>query len=398
MKNSLSEDLRDQAVPTNSVRSDIAEYLTSLIAGSDPPNDPISMSHSTAAKSKLQGKTVLLTGAGGTIGSELGHQILHCAPKRLILFELSETALYLVDQELRETAQRFGLAETEIIPVLGSVTDSDRLQDIFARWRPETVFHAAAYKHVPLVEANPLEGIRNNILGTWALADAAQEFAVRDFILISTDKAVRPTNIMGATKRGAEQIVQAFAAKADQQRFSMVRFGNVLGSSGSVVPLFLKQIAAGGPITLTHRDVSRYFMTIPQATQLVLEAAGMAEGGEMFVLDMGEAVGIADLAEAMVQLSGLTTRTDQRPHGQIEIRETGLRPGEKLCEELIIGDNVQPTSHERIMMAREHHLSWDALQQILEPLQTCRDREAAIALLQKLVPEFGQEQENILGA
>lgn len=343
----------------------------------------------------IVGKTVLVTGAGGSIGSELCRQIVLSGAHRLILYELSEFSLYAIEKELRETIETHEIEQIEIVPVLGSVTDAKRLQEIFSRWTPDTVYHAAAYKHVPLVEANPVEGIRNNVLGTCEVVNAAHTAEVSDFILISTDKAVRPTNVMGATKRGAEQIVQAFAARSSDTRFSMVRFGNVLGSSGSVVPLFRRQIEAGGPITLTHRDVTRYFMTIPEASQLVIQAGGMAKGGEVFVLDMGKSVRIMDLAKTMVQLSGLTVRDDDNPDGDIDIAEVGLRPGEKLYEELIIGTDPQKTIHDRIMMAHEKHLEWQALEGVLERFRQSRDAGEAIALLKTLVPEFEHERDNL---
>ncbi len=270
--------------------------------------------------------------------------------KRLLLLDLSEAALYSINAELRQSADtsRSGI---EIIPLIGSVVDRQRLEKIFASFQIDTVFHAAAYKHVPLVEANPIEGIRNNVLGTHAITEIAKEHAVSDFILISTDKAVRPTNVMGATKRAAEQIVQAEACSS-KSRFSMVRFGNVLGSSGSVVPLFQRQIEVGGPITLTHRDVTRYFMTIREAANLVIQAAGMASGGEVFVLDMGKSVRIYDLAKAMVHLSGLSIRNDENPAGDIEILEVGLREGEKLYEELLISEIPQYRSRAHFHGAR----------------------------------------------
>jgi len=249
-----------------------------------------------------------------------------------------------------------------------------------------------------LVEANPVEGVRNNILGTFETVNAAHKADVKDFILISTDKAVRPTNVMGATKRGAEQILQAFAAKSRTTKFSMVRFGNVLGSSGSVVPLFRQQIEAGGPITLTHRDVTRYFMTIPEAALLVVQAGGLAKGGEVFVLDMGKPVKIIDLARTMIQLSGLSVKDDARPDGDIEINEVGLRPGEKLFEELIIGNSPKPTMHERIMMAEENFTPWPELMDLLDALRDCRDRDETIQLLEKLVPEFEHNRDNLAQA
>ncbi|MEW4467877.1 nucleoside-diphosphate sugar epimerase/dehydratase [Parasphingorhabdus sp. JC815] len=342
----------------------------------------------------IVGKTVMVTGAGGSIGSELCRQIVKFGAHKLILFERSEFSLYAIETELRKYVADHNIDNIEIIPVLGSVADADRLAEVFAFWHPDTVFHAAAYKHVPLVEANPVEGIRNNILGTYEMAYAAHIAKVSDFILISTDKAVRPTNVMGATKRGAEQIVQALAEESET-RFSMVRFGNVLGSSGSVVPLFRQQIQAGGPITLTHKDVTRYFMTIPEAAQLVIQAGGMAKGGEVFVLDMGKSVRIMDLAKTMVQLSGLTIRDKSTPDGDIEIVEIGLRPGEKLYEELIIGNDPQSTVHNRIMMARESHLGQDSLAKLLNEFQKCRNSEEAVRLLKELVPEFEHERDNV---
>ncbi|MEL6874584.1 MAG: nucleoside-diphosphate sugar epimerase/dehydratase, partial [Pseudomonadota bacterium] len=341
----------------------------------------------------IVGKTVLITGAGGSIGSELCRQIAQSGAHRLVLFEQSEFSLYAIEKELRHIMMANQLEDLQIVPVLGSVTDAGRLKEILSRWTPDTIFHAAAYKHVPMVEANPVEGIRNNLFGTYEVVNAAHEAGVSDFILISTDKAVRPTNVMGASKRGAEQVVQAFAA-ISETRFSMVRFGNVLGSSGSVVPLFRQQIESGGPITLTHRDVTRYFMTIPEASQLVIQAGGMAKGGEVFVLDMGKSVRIADLAKTMVQLSGLTVRDDGNPDGDIEIREIGLRPGEKLYEELIIGNNPEKTVHDRIMMAHEDYLSRDELELLMEQFRDSRDRSEVIALLNQLVPEFAHERDN----
>ena len=340
------------------------------------------------------GKTVLVTGAGGSIGSELCRQILTSGVRRLVLFERTEFSLYKIEKELRTLALEQGLT-AQIIPILGSAIDPARLKEVFAEWQPDTVYHAAAYKHVPLVEANPVEGIRNNVIGTYETVDAAFAAKVSDFILISTDKAVRPTNIMGATKRAAEQIVQVYAAQKTNTRFSMVRFGNVLGSSGSVVPLFRQQIEAGGPVTLTHKDVTRYFMTIPEAAQLVIQAAGMAKGGEVFVLDMGKAVRIIDLAETMIQLSGFTVRDEKRPDGDIEINEVGLRPGEKLYEELIIGNDPQKTVHERIMMAHENHVTRFELDEVLIAMRSCRKLDNAVPLLQRLVPEFEHRRDNL---
>ncbi|MFK7842349.1 MAG: polysaccharide biosynthesis protein [Sphingorhabdus sp.] len=342
----------------------------------------------------IVGKTVLVTGAGGSIGSELCRQIAKSGARRLILLDRSEFSLYEIEKELKQYLALHSSVQLELIPVLGSVVDAARLDEIFSQWQPDTVFHAAAYKHVPLVEANPIEGIRNNILGTQTLAAAAVAARVKNFILISTDKAVRPTNVMGATKRAAEQVIQNFALTGGETRFSMVRFGNVLGSSGSVVPLFRKQIEQGGPITVTHRNVTRYFMTIPEAAQLVIQAAGMAKGGEVFVLDMGKSVKILDLAETMVRLSGLTVRDDANPEGDIEIVEVGLRAGEKLYEELIIGNDPQSTLHPRIMKAHESYLSSEELDELIAGLMNCRDPKAAVTMLKSLVPEFVHGRDN----
>ena len=322
----------------------------------------------------LAGKVVLVTGAAGSIGSELCRQILQENPSRLVLLEHSEYGLYSIHQELQNALSvwrgRDGIC-TELVPLLANVRDHARLLDICRAYRPDTLYHAAAYKHVPLVEYNPAEGIANNVLGTLNTARAAIETGVSHFVLVSTDKAVRPTNIMGASKRLAEMVLQALSASqavsfdpdghpvSNTTCFAMVRFGNVLGSSGSVVPLFRRQIKAGGPITLTHPDVTRYFMTIPEAAQLVLQAGAMAEGGEVYVLDMGQPVKIIDLACRMVKLSGLTVRDKTRPDGDIAIEVTGLRPGEKLYEELLIGDNPVATVHPRILKAREDFVPWE---------------------------------------
>jgi FlaA1/EpsC-like NDP-sugar epimerase len=340
------------------------------------------------------GKALLVTGAGGSIGSELCRQIVRLRARKLVLFEMSEFALYAIHKELTAAAREQGASAIEIVPVIGTVTDRARLDEVFAVHAIDTVYHAAAYKHVPLVEANPIEAIRNNIIGTRTVVEAAHKARVMDFILISTDKAVRPTNVMGATKRAAEQVVQAYARLNGHTRFSMVRFGNVLGSSGSVVPLFRQQIEAGGPITLTDLRITRYFMTIPEAASLVIQAAGMARGGEVFVLDMGKPVKIADLARTMVQLSGLSVRDEKHPDGDIEIVEVGLRDGEKLYEELLIGSNPEETKHPRIRMAREDHLAWRELDERLALLGATRDPAEAVTILQQIVPEFEHRRDN----
>jgi FlaA1/EpsC-like NDP-sugar epimerase len=356
------------------------------------------------------GKSVLVTGAGGSIGSELCRQIIKFSPKSLVLVDNSEHALYLIKQELIKLMSNYvrdldmgveGFMSSAIntkespiklIPRLVSVRDKDSMLKLFTEYRPSTVYHAAAYKHVPLVEQNPAEGIRNNVFGTLACAKIALETGVSNFILISTDKAVRPTNVMGASKRIAELVLQAMSEVAAKDgchtKFSMVRFGNVLGSSGSVAPLFSSQIKAGGPITLTHPDVTRYFMTIPEAAQLVIQSGAMANGGDVFVLDMGKPVRIYDLAIKMVYLSGLIVKDELNPFGDIEIKVIGLRPGEKLYEELLIGDNPRPTDHPKIMMAHEDFLSWDHLEQELEKLIEAikaSDAESMHSIIKKLV-------------
>ncbi|MPY24844.1 polysaccharide biosynthesis protein [Shewanella sp. YLB-07] len=312
-------------------------------------------------------KVVMVTGAGGSIGSELCRQILKQKPKKLVLFELSEFGLYSIEKELSTTALESGL-DVEILPMLGSVQRENRVLAVMESFKVQTVYHAAAYKHVPLVEHNVVEGVRNNVFGTMYTARAAIAAKVGTFVLISTDKAVRPTNVMGTTKRLAELSLQALAKENHSTRFCMVRFGNVLGSSGSVVPLFRKQIAAGGPVTVTHPEITRFFMTIPEASQLVIQAGAMGKGGDVFVLDMGESVKIVDLASKMIRLSGFEVRDTTNPAGDIEIDFTGLRPGEKLYEELLIGDDVTGTGHERIMTANEAYLSWEELELILSKL------------------------------
>jgi UDP-N-acetylglucosamine 4,6-dehydratase len=329
--------------------------------------DPVRPDSAIVAGS-LYHKAVLVTGAGGSIGSELCRQIIRHRPKSLTLFEQSEYSLYAIERELQSINQIEGL-NVSLHAVLGSVTHQRRCEAVMKAFAVETVYHAAAYKHVPLVEQNVIEGVQNNVFGTFHAAEAAISAGVERFVLISTDKAVRPTNVMGASKRMAELVLQGLAARESRTVFSMVRFGNVLGSSGSVVPLFRDQIRDGGPVTVTHPDIIRYFMTIPEASQLVLQAGSMGRGGEVFVLDMGEPVRIADLAHKMIHLMGMVAKTPEHPDGEIEIVYTGLRPGEKLFEELLIGDNPQGTAHPRIMMAREAFLPWEEVEQALSQLK-----------------------------
>ncbi|MDV3458452.1 nucleoside-diphosphate sugar epimerase/dehydratase [Sphingomonas sp. HF-S4] len=336
---------------------------------------------------KVSGQVVLVTGAGGSIGSELTRQVMALNPSRLLLIETSEYALYSIHRELED----LNSAGCELVPLLGSVTDRERMAEIFRTWRPQQVYHAAAFKHVPLVEHNIVEGVRNNALGTLVVAQLALEYGVDNFVLVSTDKAVRPSNTMGASKRLAELILQGLASTGPQTCFSMVRFGNVLGSSGSVVPLFREQIRNGGPVTITHVEMTRYFMTIPEAAQLVMQAGAMAQGGEVFVLDMGEPVRILDLARNMIELSGLTVSDAEGGGGDIQIRAIGLRPGEKLYEELLIGNDPQPTEHPRIMMATEKCMSWPVLQEHLDSMSghiAAHDVVEIRRLLLQLVEEF----------
>ena len=338
----------------------------------------------------IAGKVVLVSGAGGSIGSELCRQIIRQQPTRLVLMELSEFALYSIEQELIALCASLKL-QIEIVPLLGSVIHERKNERIMQSFGVQTVYHAAAYKHVPLVEHNPIEGVRNNSVGTRRMAEAALAAGVETFVLISTDKAVRPTNVMGATKRLSELVLQGLARQGGKTRFCMVRFGNVLGSSGSVVPLFRKQIAAGGPITLTHPEITRYFMTIPEAAQLVIQAGSMGVGGEVFVLDMGQPVKIIDLARRMVHLSGLTVQDENNPDGDVALEVVGLRPGEKLYEELLIGENAEGTSHPLIMRAYEHELPWPLLAEGLNCIdQACQvfDYEKVLDLLATFVREY----------
>lgn len=345
--------------------AEIAEVGVEDLLGRDPvePNTDL-------MSANIKEKVVMVTGAGGSIGSELCRQIVKQKPEKLVLFEQSEFGLYSIEKELGEYITTNSL-NIELVPIMGSVQRINRIETVMIAFGVHTVYHAAAYKHVPLVEHNVVEGVRNNVFGTYYAAKAAVNAKVETFVLISTDKAVRPTNVMGATKRMAELALQGLAQEQGVKhntRFCMVRFGNVLGSSGSVVPLFRRQIKEGGPITLTHPDITRFFMTIPEAAQLVIQAGGMGKGGDVFVLDMGEPVKIKDLATKMVRLSGYEVKSETNPHGDIEIKCTGLRPGEKLYEELLIGDNVGETSHERIMTANEVMLPLAQFNEFIEAL------------------------------
>ena len=343
-----------------------------------------------------QNKVVAITGAGGSIGAELCRQALKQHPQKLILIELNEFSLYSIEQELLQIKSNQN-QKVEIVSILGSVQNQHRLETIFSAFKVDTIYHAAAYKHVPMVEHNVVEGVRNNVFGTWYCAEAAINAGVKNFVLISTDKAVRPTNVMGTSKRVAELVLQALAKRQNDTRFCMVRFGNVLGSSGSVVPLFRKQIKNGGPITVTHPDIIRYFMTIPEAAMLVIQAGSMGKGGDVFVLDMGQPVKITVLAQKMIRLSGLTEKTADEPNGDIEIQFSGLRPGEKLYEELLVGNNVEGTEHSRIMTANETHLSWPETHNLLRHLDTaCHDFkvEDVINLLLKAPAAFNKQSSN----
>ncbi len=366
---------------TNEVREvDVADLL-----GRDPvPPSP------RLFDACIRGKSVMVTGAGGSIGSELCRQIVRVQPTRLVLYESSEIALYQIDQELAGILKRENL-KVEVVSLLGNAHHRDRVLDVMTTYRVQTVYHAAAYKHVPIVEQNVIEGVHNNVVSTWNTAEAAMEAQVETFLLISTDKAVNPTNVMGATKRVAEIVLQGLHQRSTRTRFCMVRFGNVLASSGSVVPRFYEQIRAGGPITVTHPDVTRYFMTIPEAAQLVIQAGSMARGGDVFVLDMGKPVKIDELARRMVNLMGMTVRNDANPDGDIEIAYTGLRPAEKLYEELLIGNNVSGTDHPMIMRAVEHALPWEEVESWLKEMMSALrgfDCERALQLLQRAVIEY----------
>jgi FlaA1/EpsC-like NDP-sugar epimerase len=392
-RNQILENLRSHQVHVRSLPDlvdlargrvsvlDIKELAPDDLLGREPvpPNQEL-------LEKNILSKVVLVSGAGGSIGAELCRQILQANPSKLLLLDHSEYSLYRIEAELGAYLGSQSSIKTELIPLLGSVRDICRLEYVFKRWKIDTVYHAAAYKHVPMVEHNPVEGLQNNVLGTFNLAQVAKNHGVSHFVLISTDKAVRPTNVMGATKRFAELVLQALADLQDGSKtcFSMVRFGNVLDSSGSVVPLFRDQIKAGGPVTLTHSGVTRYFMTIPEAAQLVIQAGAMAKGGEVFVLDMGEPVKIYDLAHRMIELSGLKVLDPVTGVGDIEIIISGLRPGEKLYEELLIGENPIPTSHPRIMMAREDFLTWPQITTELELLRINLDKSDFEGLFSQL--------------
>lgn len=341
----------------------------------------------------VRSKVVMVTGAGGSIGSELCRQIFTVGPSKLLLIEQGEFALYAIHHELEK---KLAGRDVVLLPLLASVQDKERMREIMSTWHPDTIYHAAAYKHVPLVEHNPAAGIKNNVLGTLRTAQAAAENGVSNFVLISTDKAVRPTNIMGASKRLAEMVLQALAATKPGTKFSMVRFGNVLDSSGSVVPKFRQQIHDGGPITLTHLEITRFFMTIQEASQLVIQAGALSKGGDVFVLDMGQPVKIMDLARRMIELSGLTLKDEQNPDGDIEVEITGLRPGEKLYEELLIGNNPMSISHSRIMKAHEDFTPWEDLEAKLVALEMAlnvHDVSDIRLMMEKLVTGYTPSDE-----
>ncbi len=352
--------------------------------------DPVPLDYGLIAH-LITGQIILVTGAGGSIGSELCRQLLHARPSTLLLLDNSELNLYSIHRELTLRTARISSA-TRIVPLLCDVTNRERIGEIVSIFRPQLIYHAAAYKHVPMVEQNPAEGIRNNVSGTRTIAEVARQHGVASVVLVSTDKAVRPTNIMGASKRLCEMIFQALAAEPGNTTcFSIVRFGNVLGSSGSVVPLFRKQIKSGGPVTITHPDITRYFMTIPEAAQLVIQAGALASSGDLFLLEMGEPVKIVDLAHKMIELSGLTLRTSKNPEGDIEISYTGLRPGEKLYEELLIGNHSVPSANPRIFKTREHFIPWHLLQSELDHLVAAFNSNEAQnikLLLKQLIPEY----------
>lgn len=374
---------------------DIRDVDANDLLGRDPvaPNEAL-------LDACIRHKVVMVSGAGGSIGSELCRQILRLGPIRLVLFEVSEVALYNIDKELRLLVEHLQL-NVEVVALLGNAHHRQRVQEVLTTYGVQTVYHAAAYKHVPIVEQNVVEGIHNNVFSTWYAAEAAIDARVETFVLISTDKAVNPTNVMGATKRLSEIVLQGLQQRGSVTKLCMVRFGNVLESSGSVVPLFREQIKRGGPVTVTHKDVVRYFMTIPEASQLVIQAGSMAKGGDVFVLDMGKPVRIQDLAHRMIHLMGLSVRDEQNPDGDIEIAYTGLRPAEKLYEELLIGTNVTGTDHAMIMRATEHHLPWPAVADLLHEMLEVINRFDCVRareLLMQAVIEYkpGQEIQDLV--
>lgn len=367
--------------------SDLRELELDDLLGRDPVSPDYVL-----LRSKINNKIVMVTGAGGSIGSELCRKIFNLSPSKLVLVEQNEFSLYTITQELEKILSH---SKTIIVPLLVPLNSLDNISILISKWCPDIIYHAAAYKHVPLVENNPISGIINNVFGTLYLALAAQQAKVSNFVLVSSDKAVRPTSVMGASKRLSEMILQALAAETTTTTFCIVRFGNVLGSSGSVVPKFRKQIHEGGPVTLTHKDINRYFMTINEAAELVMQAGAMSRGGEVFVLDMGEPVKIYDLAVRMIELSGLNVKDSQNPDGDIEIQISGLRPGEKLYEELLIGDNPQPTSHSRIFKAHEDTIAWDILCNQLDEFKKILrldDEELAKKYLKILVQNYFPER------
>ena len=370
--------------PSDLRELDVDELLT---------RDTVTPSYILLSKN-IASKVILVTGAGGSIGSELCRQIIRLKPKKLLLIDISEYALFTIHNELESILANNDKSEGLIVPLLASVQDEDRMTEIMETWKPATVYHSAAYKHVPLVEQNLAEGVKNNVMGTLVTAQVSMEKRVSDFVLISTDKAVRPTNIMGASKRLSEICVQALFNKQKNDKntkFTMVRFGNVLGSSGSVIPRFRKQILDGGPVTLTHKEITRYFMTITEAAQLVIQAGAMAKGGDVFVLDMGQPIKIVDLARSMIELSGLSVRDKNNLSGDIEIQIIGLRPGEKLHEELQLGENPQTTAHPKIQRAQDPYIPWDALKidlDILKVMLNNANVEVISTLLQKLVTGY----------
>jgi len=358
--------------------SDIQEVDIGDLLGREPVAPNVAL-----LNKNITGKVVMVTGAGGSIGSELCRQITQLNPTQLVLFEMSEFSLYHLEKELEKITE-----QVSVVPILGSVLNKARVEAVCKQFNVQTIYHAAAYKHVPIVERNVSEGVRNNVFGTLHCAQAAIAADVETFVLVSTDKAVRPTNSMGASKRLAELVLQALAQSellCQQARFTMVRFGNVLDSSGSVVPLFREQIAAGGPVTVTDAEIIRYFMTIPEAAALVIQAGAMGQGGDVFVLDMGEPVRILELARSMILLSGFTVRDEENPEGDIEILFTGLRPGEKLYEELLIGDNVSDTAHTKIMRAQESIIPWVQLEPLLQKLSEACSKDDGVELRQLLL-------------